>query len=131
MSNWNKLTTDINVAMGLAFNANIPEYHLVNEVEGAKFNQLAKRDIAKGQDVTRDDLDRFYSVDEERLITIGKYSVKTNQYQPYNASHGVQDGATLYYTNGGALMVKESDHLIRNGDSKAYVVVHKDIFAKS
>lgn len=129
---WNTLTTDINVAIGLAFATTLPEREMLNGNASAGFKQIAKRDIAKGQDVTRQDLERFWTMDDERLVQVGAYSVDKNKYQAYTSSHGIKDGATLYYTAKGQLFVKESAHLVRQGDTKAYAPqVKADIFAKA
>lgn len=129
-NNWQLLTTDINIAVGLAFGVNIPERQLVSDLDSARFNVLAKSDIAKGEQVSDSNLDKFWTVDDERLVVIGRYGNTSGKYQCYVSKNGVKDGATLYYTNSGKLMVKQSDHIVKAVESSnAYTPVKKDIFA--
>ena len=125
---WVVLTTNIETHVGLQFAVNIKEAVALNSID-YKYRNIALNDIAKGEDVdTRRAFDSFYEVDGERLVTIGKYGATSNKVQCYTGKNKLVDGATLYYSQRGALMVKDSERELNTTTSPA-APVKTDIFA--
>lgn len=127
---WQPLTTNIETHLGLQFGVNIAEA-IALERGNHDYRNIALKDIAKGADVdTRKELDSFYEVEGERLVTIGKYGATSGKVQCYTGKNRLTDNATVYYTQRGALMVKEAQRLINTVDS-APLTPRTDIFANN
>jgi hypothetical protein len=125
---WMPLTTTIESHLGLQFGVNIASAIALDRGNYV-YKNIAKNDIAQGTDVDlRTQIDSFYEVDGERLATIGKYGATSNKVQCYTGKNMLKDNATVYYTQRGALMVKESDRVI-NTVTSAPVTPKNDIFA--
>lgn len=127
---WQELTTNIETHIGLQFGVNIAQA-IALERGNYSFKRIAKRDIAKGEDIDlKTTVDQFYEVDGERLATIGKYGATSNKVQCYTGKNTLKDNVNIYYTQRGALMVKESDRIINTVNS-APVTPKTDIFANA
>lgn len=127
---WQELTTNIETHLGLQFGVNINQA-IALERGNYTFRNIAKRDIAQGSDVViKDAFDSYYEVDGERLATIGKYGATSNKVQCYTGKNMLKDNVNIYYTQRGALMVKESDRIINTVNS-APVTPKTDIFANA
>lgn len=125
---WQPLTTNIETHLGLQFGVNVSDA-IALERGNYVYRNIAKSDIAKGTDVDlRTAIDSYYEVDGERLATIGKYGATSNKVQCYTGKNALKDGATVYYTQRGTLMVKESDRVINTVDNVT-VTPKTDIFA--
>lgn len=125
---WQPLTTNIETHLGLQFGVNVNDA-VALERGNYVYRNIAKNDIAKGTDVDlRNTIDSYYEVDGERLATIGKYGATSNKVQCYTGKNALKDNATVYYTQRGTLMVKESDRSINTVDN-APVTPKTDIFA--
>lgn len=127
---WLPLTTNIETHLGLQFGVNIKDA-VALERGNYVYRNIAKSDIAKGSDIDlRTAIDSYYEVDGERLATIGKYGATSNKVQCYTGKNMLKDDATVYYTQRGTLMVKESERVINTVDS-APVTPRTDIFANA
>ena len=127
---WQPLTTNIETHLGLQFGVNIADA-IALERGNYQYRNIAKSDIAKGSDVDlRNTIDSYYEVDGERLVTIGKYGATSNKVQCYTGKNALKDNATVYYTQRGTLMVKESQRVV-NTVNTAPVTPKTDIFANA
>lgn len=126
---WQELTTDIETHVGLQFGVNI-QGAIALERGNYVYRNIAKRDIPQGADIDfKQSFDSYYEVDGERLTTIGKYGATSNKVQCYTGKNVLHDNATLYYTQRGTLMVKESDRSVNAIDKP--LTPRTDIFANA
>lgn len=127
---WVELKTDIETHIGLQFGATITEA-IALENGNHEYKRIAKRDIAKGENVEiRDVFDSFYEVENERLIQIAKYSQGKNKIQCYNGKNGVLSDSTVYYNGKGNIFVKESSRTVKLSNDRG-TVARVDIFANA